>query len=117
MRVRHPYALDEDAPSPDGVVHWGGRRRWSEVSDDGTFEVPDDAEHMLDQWADGYGYELSELLVTDGADGAESDSGGDAADGSGSDENADEAATCDATVQSTGEPCGRELPCPYHSED
>lgn len=28
----------------------------------------------------------------------------------------DEPATCEATVARTGEPCGRDLPCPYHDD-
>ena len=54
--------------------------------DDGTFECDD--ESWLDRWADGYGYDADELLVAE---------------------------TCD-TVKSDGDVCGRELPCPYHSD-
>jgi len=59
------------------------------VDDDGTFEVDD--EHWLESFADRYGYDVADLRV---------DYGG----------------TCD-TVKSDGDVCGRDLPCPYHSED
>lgn len=114
MRVRHPYSLDDDGPTPDGAVHWGGRRRLSPVDADGTFHVPDDADHSLDEWADGYGYELSELLVRENGAGADSgEASDDTADGSDSDA---DAGTCTATLTSGGT-CGRDLPCPYHTED
>lgn len=119
MRVRHPYSLDDDAPSPDATVHWGGRRRWAEVDDDGTFEVPDDANHDLDTWADGYGYDLADLVVREGpVSGRSGDSDADATDGSEDDDDVDEASassahegdspqdagTCAATTAS-GDPC------------
>lgn len=97
MRIRHPYSLDEDMPNPDATVHWGGRREWSEVDDDGTFEVPDDRRGWLDEWAAQHGYDAADLLVD--AD-AEPD---------------EDAATCTEIVERTGEVCGRDLPCPYHS--
>lgn len=100
MRVIHPYALDDDAPEPDGTVHWGGRRRLSEVDEDGTFHVPDDGGHNLDDWAAGYGYELEDLVVEAEADelepdqeaesGASADASDDTADGSESDDEAEE---------------------------
>jgi len=103
MRVRHPYALDDDAPAPDDAVHWGGRRDVATVDDDGTFEVPDDATHTLDRWADGYGYDLDDLVVTSNgahaASAGSSQSGGNAT-GSAADP------TCAGTT-AAGEPCTR----------
>lgn len=116
MRVRHPYTITDDAPSPDGTVHWGGRRQWSAVNDDGTFHVPDDAAHNLDEWADGYGYALSDLIVSDDAGGDLSEASDDTADGSDSDadgQDGEQGDTCD-TVKADGEVCGRERPCAYH---
>lgn len=117
MRVKHPYALDDDAPNPDGTVHWGARRRVAEVDADGTFEVPDGEEHSLDEWAAGYGYALDDLLVN----GAQADLSGAnqeptaGSDSDGDDHNDDVSGTCEA-VKADDEVCGRELPCPYHSE-
>lgn len=51
-----------------------------------------------------------------GADGAQTDADADEGDTSDEPHDAAEAAVCDATVQRTGEPCGRDLPCPYHSD-
>lgn len=36
--------------------------------------------------------------------------------GASDDTEADDGETCTATVESTGEECGRELPCPYHDD-
>jgi len=93
MRVRHPYALSDDPPAPDSRVHIGGRRDTHPVDDDGVITVPDDvAQSTVEAWAAGYGYDLSELVVDDAPE------------------------TCD-TVKTDGDVCGRELPCPYHTED
>ena len=62
MRVRHPYALDDGPPAPDARVHYGGRRETAVVDEDGVFEVPDDVRGRLESWADGYGYDLDELI-------------------------------------------------------
>lgn len=59
------------------------------VDDDGTFEIPDGARGWLEQWADGYGFDADDLLVLE---------------------------TCQV-VKSDGDVCGRDLPCPYHTEE
>lgn len=101
MRVRHPYSLDEDAPNPDGTVHWGGRRDWSEVDDDGTFYVPDDrVRSFLDAWPTANGYDADDLLIREAAE------SGASADASGED-------LCTVELAAGGT-CGRERPCPYH---
>lgn len=56
---------------------------------DGTFAVPDDARGWAEDYAAANGTTVDALRVTE---------------------------TCD-TVKTDGEVCGRELPCPYHSED
>lgn len=59
------------------------------VASDGTIECPpEDAADVADVLADAYDVDAAALLDT---------------------------ATCDA-VKSDGDICGRELPCPYHSE-
>jgi len=58
------------------------------LDDDGHFETADDA--AVARLADAYGVDVSELRVAK--------------------------ATCDV-VKTDGEVCGRQLPCPYHSED
>jgi len=87
MRVEHPVARADDGIVDDAVDINGELV----AIDDGTFELPDGARSWLDGWAAGYGYEAEELLV-------------------------DTTPTCD-TVKTDGDVCGRELPCPYHSED
>jgi hypothetical protein len=69
MRVRHPYALEDGPPAPDARVHYGGRRETAEVDEDGVFEVPDSARGRLESWAEGYGYDLAELVVDEDSDG------------------------------------------------
>lgn len=59
------------------------------VATDGTFEVPEDADGWLQRWCDANDYDSEAVRVT---------------------------ATCE-TVKTDGEVCGRELPCPYHSEE
>jgi len=62
MKIRHP------ADDPDDRVHIGGRRQVHAVKD-GVIDVDDSVpESALEQWADGYGYELNELLVSDESD-------------------------------------------------
>jgi len=92
MRVRHPYALEEDAPAVDGAVHIGGRRDVHAVDADGVIDVADSVpESAVESWAEGYGYTVEELRV-------------------------EVADTCQV-VKADGEVCGRELPCAYHTED
>lgn len=104
MRVKHPYALDDDAPSPDGAVHWGGRRELSTVDADGAFYVPDDrAEQFVASWPEADGYSLADLRV----DEADGDSGG-ATDGRVDGSDSDDAPTCAGTT-AAGDPCTREV--------
>jgi len=98
MRVRHPIDL-EDVGVVDAAVDVNGELVPIE---DGTFEIDESDRSWLERWADGYGYEPNALIVD------ESDAAGD--------ETNSEASTCEA-VKSDGEVCGRELPCPYHTED
>lgn len=117
MRVKHPYALDDDAPSPDGRVHWGGRREISDVDADGTFYVPDDVvDAFIERWPEANGYDVSDLLVENGVSGDPGE-GNDDVTQTPENDAVGEDAVCTATVQSTGEECGRETPCPYHSGD
>jgi len=95
MRVRHPYALEDRPPAPDARVHYGGRRETAEVDADGVFEVPDSARSRLESWADGYGYDLDELVV-----------------------NEDTAAEICGTEKTDGTVCERlASECPYHDEE
>lgn len=109
MRVKHPYALDDDAPSPDATVHYGARREWAAVDEDGTFEIPEDKAGWLDGWAASYGYDASDLLVTDGAGGDAGDTAQDPEDG-----------TCAGTT-AAGDPCsnpaGDDGYCRYHGPE
>jgi hypothetical protein len=67
MRVWHPYAIEDGPPAPDARVHYGGRRETAVVNGDGVFEVPDSARDRLESWAEGYGYDLAELVVDENA--------------------------------------------------
>lgn len=58
--------------------------------DDAGFDAPDDAVAWLERWCDANGYDPDAVRVTE---------------------------TCDEIVESTGDVCGRDLPCRYHSED
>jgi hypothetical protein len=94
MRVRHPYALDDGPPAPDARVHYGGRRETAEVDADGIFDVPDDSRARLELWAEGYGYDLAELIV-----------------------NEDAGAEICGTEKADGTVCERPADeCPYHGE-
>jgi hypothetical protein len=85
--VRHPHA-ERDA-SPAAVTVGTTTYR---VDDDGVIECPDDqAAAVADVLADVYAVDPADLLE-------------------------DDAETCDAIMQND-EVCGRELPCPYHSEE
>lgn len=78
-------------PDDDDYVSILGRDKVP-VDDDGTFPVPDDvAEQFLETWCERNGYDREDVLADDGP------------------------ATCEV-VKNDGEVCGRELPCPYHSE-
>lgn len=79
------------AGDSDGVpptqVDVAGAKR--PVDDDGVVTAPPDvARRLAAAWADRFDVDADDLL----------------------------AETCDA-VKSDGEVCGRDLPCPYHSED
>jgi len=86
--LRHPRALDDVDGHPPRTVPSAAVGERVTVDDAGEFEVAEasDARDL----ADAYGVDLDRLVV-------------------------DDAETCD-TVKSDGEVCGRELPCPYHSE-
>jgi len=88
-RYRHPRVDDGDTPIAGFAVDLGDEQ--PVVQPDGTFEADAGAVRTL---ASAYGMEPSALRV-------DGDSGGE---------------TCD-TVKQDGEVCGRDLPCPYHSED
>ncbi len=94
MTVTHPVALR------DGRAHPGGYTYGSvtyPVDDGGVIDCPEDVEdEIAETLAERYDTDVDALLE------GEADS--------------DDASTCD-TVKSDGEVCGRELPCPYHSED
>lgn len=60
--------------------------------EDGVIDIPDDADGWLDRWCNANGYDRDAVVVDDTGD------------------------TCDV-VKNDGDVCGRELPCPYHSED
>jgi hypothetical protein len=91
MQVTHPQA-DRDAPVPAAVTCPDGETRHPDS--DGVVEAPEDvAVALADAWADCYGVPPDGLLTH-----------GD-----------DEPDTCD-TVKNDGEVCGREPPCPYHSD-
>ena len=93
QRYRHPTAVDDDLPTPPQAVTVGGDT--VPVDSDGTFTAASDA--VVRPVADAYGMAVSDLR-TDSDARASSD-----------------ADTCD-TVKADGDVCGRELPCPYHSE-
>jgi len=98
MRIRHPRSLDGDPP---GIA----------IDVRGETVLPDEAGHYdigdhgrwLDRYADSYGVDPADLVVGDTDD---TDTDG---------PSSDEPDTCD-TVKADGEVCGRELPCPYHSD-
>lgn len=77
-----------DAPVPSVATVDGTDYR----IEDGTVSAPEtDARALADAWADRFGTDAEALLEAD-------------------------AETCDV-VKNDGEVCGRELPCPYHSEE
>jgi hypothetical protein len=96
MRIRHPRSLDGDAP---GIA----------IDVRGETVLPDEAGHYdigdherwLNRYADSYDVDPEDLVVGDTDD---TDTQVD-----------DQPDTCD-TVKADGEVCGRELPCPYHSD-
>jgi len=97
MQVQHPQA-DRDCPLPAAVTCPDGETRHPDS--DGWVTAPDDvARALADAWAAHYGADADALLGADDAD-----AGGGPAD------------TCDA-VKLDGEVCGRDLPCPYHTDD
>jgi len=87
MRVTHPRAGDGPGVAPAAVDVRGERRP---VDDDGTFEGGDKT--WLQQFARRYDVAPDDLVVEDTP-----------------------TETCTAT-KNDGEVCGRELPCPYHSD-
>jgi len=90
MQVRHPNAVRDTDDPVDGAVYVDG----------GRYEVdPEDAtlsmqEQQAERLAERYGVTLDEIRVGEG----------------------EETETC-TVVKNDGEVCGRDLPCPYHSEE
>jgi len=101
MRVEHPHAGDGPG-TPPAYVDVRGEHR--EVDADGTFEGGD--ETWLQQFARRYGTEPDALVYEEDEPPDDTDAPDDAGD----------AETC-TTVKNDGDVCGRELPCPYHSDD
>jgi hypothetical protein len=96
MQVQHPRATDID-----------GRPAPSKVSIPGHGNVPVDEDGYLDNLGEDGARRAMNALAE--AYGVEYTDDGDVVLG-------DEPETCDV-VKSDGEVCGRELPCPYHSDD
>lgn len=90
MQVEHPNAGDGPGVPPAAVDVNGE----SVPVDDGVFEIGAGQEAWLRTFAKRYGVD-PDSIVRDGA--------------------VDDAEACQ-TVKGDGEVCGRELPCPYHSE-
>lgn len=88
MQVTHPHAGDGAAP---GYVDVQGERV---PVTNGTFEIPADASGWLRAFASRHGVDPGDLAR----------------------EEDDPPDTCD-TVMTDGTTCGRELPCPYHTDD
>lgn len=95
--VYHPNAVRDTDDDVDDRVYLGGES--VEVSDDGTLDVTDG---QADTLARMYDVTVSDLRVGEETD--DGPTGG------------DESGTC-TEVKTDGEVCGRDLPCPYHSED
>jgi len=95
MRVQHPQT-DRDCPLPAAVTCPDGETRT--LDSDGTVDVPEDvAVALADAWAGCYDVPPDGLLEHDDSDD-------------------EDAGTCEV-VKNDDEVCGRDLPCPYHSED
>ena len=92
-RYHHPAAVNDDLPTPPQAVTVGGDT--VPVEADGTFTAASDA--VVRPVADAYDMAVSDLRAD--SDAREPPDG----------------ETCD-TVKADGDVCGRELPCPYHSE-
>jgi hypothetical protein len=112
MRVRHPNALDDDAPPVDSRVHIGGRRDTHPVDDDGVITVDDGVPRSaVVSWAKGYGYDLKELLVDEDDDHTRQSEDEDDEE---SGETDNDAELC-GTEMSDGTVCKRPADeCPYH---
>jgi hypothetical protein len=82
MRLDYPGSDGDDYVDVDGTL--------VPVGDDGTVEVPEDAEGWVRSWCETNDYDYDAVVV-------------------------EESATCDV-VKTDGEVCGRERPCPYHSD-
>lgn len=112
---REDHHYDVADVNLDGVAH--ARNLTVREDDDGRY-VGTNAPHA-EAVADHLGVTLP------AESGSESAAGDDAAAGAAADEDDGESAAsdgeregvCTATVERTGEECGRELPCPYHSPD
>lgn len=92
MLLRDPRAPTDADGRPDGWVDVKGDL--VAVDSDGTFEHPAIDEQWAREYAERQGATYNEVVV---------------------DAHEQETETCDA-VKNDGEVCGRELPCPYHSD-
>lgn len=95
MRFRHPRGLTI-------AIDVGGE---TVLPDEGGVYEIDRGRGWLREFARAHDTTADELLV-DGDDDDDDD---------GDDDRGEASATCE-TVKTDGEVCGRELPCPYHSE-
>lgn len=95
---RHPRADDDSGGPAPSAVHLS-RGETAAVDDDGRFTAP---YRVGEAVAASHGLDESDIRV-DGDDGDSDDGATD-----------DTPDNCDA-IKADGEVCGRELPCPYHT--
>lgn len=93
MRLQDPKSREDVDGRPDGYVDVDGDL--VEVDDSGEFEHDTITEAWAAEYAEREGVDVSVVLVGESSQGATE--------------------TCE-TVKADGEVCGRELPCPYHSD-
>lgn len=102
MEVEHPRAVSDAGPLPAAVDVDG---ETVPVDEHGFFEVPDGTDGWLQRFAAAHGVEYDDEGQCKRPQGWPDQSIEDATPD-----------TCE-TVKDDGEVCGRELPCPYHSDD
>lgn len=89
MRLEHPHVQRDT--TPPGAVTIDGE---TYTLDDGVVQLPDSSgSKLLNAWANRFDVDPDALRQSDS-----------------------DAETCDV-IKNDGEVCGRELPCPYHSDD
>ena len=96
MQVQHPRATDADPRDPPTAVSVPGHGNVAVNTDGYLADLDDDvADRAMRALGDAYGVDYTDDgdVVLDGG-----------------------AQTCEA-VKSDGDVCGRELPCPYHSDE